>query len=183
MSKACDMHIFRPWTQHLQSSKKVELIKGNWAWSGYITITQCRPTRDNVRKSHRTLTVTRHQEDNLSKATRSLFLFKMISKLERIIHRKKNKNKDWNKPMEGTFKKSESCMKINHWRCALVILALLYNWPNSELLLNNSLIELIYVLSVERTKYLPVYTCTFLKSIVIHVYMSETWEGLVLSTL
>ena len=36
-----------------------------------------------VRKSHRTLTVTSHQEDNLSKATSSLFPIKMIAKLER----------------------------------------------------------------------------------------------------
>ena len=42
---------------------------------------------------------------------------------------------------------SVSCTKLNHSRCALVIWSL-YNWPpNSELLLNNSLLELIYFLS------------------------------------
>ena len=34
-----------------------------------------------VRKSHRSLTVTRHQKDNLSKATSSLFPIKMTTKL------------------------------------------------------------------------------------------------------
>ena len=42
---------------------------------------------------------------------------------------------------------SVSCTKINHLRCALVIWSH-YNWPpNSELLLNNSLLELIYFLN------------------------------------
>ena len=35
-----------------------------------------------MRKSHRTLTVTRHQKDNKSKATSSLFPVKLIAKLE-----------------------------------------------------------------------------------------------------
>ena len=42
------------------------------------TITHCGPT-------HRTLTATRHEEDNYSKATISLFLVKMIAKLERTL--------------------------------------------------------------------------------------------------
>ena len=54
-----------------------------WVWSRNTTITQRRPTHGTVRKSHRTFTVTRHQYDNNSKATSSLFLFKMITKLKR----------------------------------------------------------------------------------------------------
>ena len=38
-----------------------------WVWSEYTTITNCRQTRVTARKSH--TTVTRHQENNLSKAT------------------------------------------------------------------------------------------------------------------
>ena len=46
---------------------------------------------------------------------------------------------------------SVSCTKINHFRCA----DLLYNWPpNSELLLNNSLLELIYFLNVNKNEIL-----------------------------
>ena len=49
-------------------------------WPGNTTITNCRQTHDTARKSH--TTITRHQEDKLSKATSSLFLIKMIAKLE-----------------------------------------------------------------------------------------------------
>ena len=45
-------------------------------------ITHRRPTHGTSGQSHRTLTGTRHQEDNLSKATSSLFLVEMIAKLE-----------------------------------------------------------------------------------------------------
>ena len=44
----------------------------------------CRPTHSTVMKSHRAQ-VTRHQEDNWSKATSSLFLVKKIAKLERTL--------------------------------------------------------------------------------------------------
>ena len=50
---------------------------------GKTTITHCRPTNGIVRKSHRTITVTNHHEDHLSKAASSFFLTKTISKLER----------------------------------------------------------------------------------------------------
>ena len=51
----------------------------------YHNITHFIPTYCAVRKSPRTITTTRHQEDKQSKATNSLFLFliKMIAKLER----------------------------------------------------------------------------------------------------
>ena len=51
-----------------------------WVWSGNTTITKCRQTHGTARKSH--TTITRHQEDKLSKATSSLFPIKMIAKLE-----------------------------------------------------------------------------------------------------
>ena len=44
------------------------------------TITNCRQTRDIVRKIH--TIITRHQEDKQSKATSSLFSTKIIAKLE-----------------------------------------------------------------------------------------------------
>ena len=38
--------------------------KSKWIWLGNVTIAHCRPTHCTARKSHRSLTVTRHQEDN-----------------------------------------------------------------------------------------------------------------------
>ena len=52
------------------------------------TITHCRPTNDTVKKSHRSLKFTEHQEDNQSKASSPLFLMKMIAKLERTLNTK-----------------------------------------------------------------------------------------------
>ena len=63
------------------------------------------------RKSHRTSTVTRHKEDNLSKATSSLFPIKMIAKLERtqvyVLH---SKNKD---QTQNHHKQVEQQLTIN----------------------------------------------------------------------
>ena len=48
------------------------------------TITHCRPTHCTVRKSQRTMMVTRHQEDKVYRIAISfLFPIKMIAKLER----------------------------------------------------------------------------------------------------
>ena len=47
-----------------------------------IPQSHCRPTHGTVRKSHRTFIVTIHLQDNISKATSFVFLFKMIGKLE-----------------------------------------------------------------------------------------------------
>ena len=58
------------------------LPKSKRVWSGNTTISHCRPAHSTVRKSHRSLAVTRHKEDNESKATSSLFHVKMIAKLE-----------------------------------------------------------------------------------------------------
>ena len=54
--------------------------KSKWVWSGNTTITNRRQPYSTVRKSRST--ITRHQEDKLSKATRSLFPIKMIAILE-----------------------------------------------------------------------------------------------------
>ena len=43
-----------------------------WVWSGNTTVTNCRQTHGTARKSH--ATITRHQEDKLSRATSSLAL-------------------------------------------------------------------------------------------------------------
>ena len=53
-----------------------------WVWSGNTTITNCRQPRGIARKSRST--ITRHQEDKLSKAISSLFPIKMIAILEWI---------------------------------------------------------------------------------------------------
>ena len=52
----------------------------NWVWSGNTTIINRRQPNGTSRKSHST--ITRHQEDKLSKATSSLFPIKMIAILE-----------------------------------------------------------------------------------------------------
>ena len=54
--------------------------KSKWVWSGNTTITNCRQPRGTARKSRST--ITRHQEDKLSKAISSLFPIKMIAILE-----------------------------------------------------------------------------------------------------
>ena len=51
-----------------------------WVWSGNTTITNCRQPRGTARKSRST--ITRYQEDKLSKAISSLFPIKMIAILE-----------------------------------------------------------------------------------------------------
>ena len=51
--------------------------KSKCVWSGYTTITNCRQPRGTARKS--CSTVTRHQEDKLSKATSSLFPIKSFA--------------------------------------------------------------------------------------------------------
>ena len=63
--------------------------------SGNTTITSCSPTQDTVRKSHMTFIVTRHPKDNKSKADNSLFLAKMIAKLNRykVMHTKTKTNR------------------------------------------------------------------------------------------
>ena len=51
------------------------------------------PTHGTLRKSHRILIVTRHQEDNQSKATSFLFPNKMVAKLERTLNNLENGSK------------------------------------------------------------------------------------------
>ena len=55
-------------------------LQKKWVWSGNTTITNCRQPRGTVRKSRST--ITRHQENKLSKAISSLFPIKMIAILE-----------------------------------------------------------------------------------------------------
>ena len=49
-----------------------------WVWSGNATIVHCRPTHRTLRKRHRTPKAAQQRDYNLRKATRSLFLSKMI---------------------------------------------------------------------------------------------------------
>ena len=70
-------------TDQCGTPAKVDIILKNrtWVWSGNTTITNCRQPLGTARKSRST--ITRHQEDKLSKATSSLFPIKMIAILER----------------------------------------------------------------------------------------------------
>ena len=61
---------------------KSDTKNSKWVWSGNTTITNCRQPHGIVRKSRST--ITRHQEDKLSKAISSLFPIKMIAILEWI---------------------------------------------------------------------------------------------------
>ena len=64
------------------SYQRANTIKNSkWVWSGNTTIPNCRQPLGTARKSHST--ITRHQEDKLSKATSSLFPIKLIAILER----------------------------------------------------------------------------------------------------
>ena len=60
--EVCDIISIFPYSKWLKNSK--------WVWSGNITIKNCRLTQCTARESH--TTITRHQEDKLSKATSSL---------------------------------------------------------------------------------------------------------------
>ena len=59
---------------------QTNVINSKWVWSGNNTITNRRQPHGTARKSRST--ITRHQEDKLSKATSSLFPIKMIAILE-----------------------------------------------------------------------------------------------------
>ena len=65
------------WSTSLHSHA---IKNSKWVWSGNTTITNCRQPRGTARKS--CSTITRHQEDKLSKAISSLFPIKMIAILE-----------------------------------------------------------------------------------------------------
>ena len=75
------------------------------------TITHWRPNHGTKRKSHRTL-VTRHQEDNKSKATSSLFLVKMIAKQEWILSMLV-----WKVPLFCYIDSTIHCSSICHSTC------------------------------------------------------------------
>ena len=72
-----------------------------------IIITSCiiilQTTCGTVRMSYMTLTVTRHPEDNKSKATSSLFLVKMISKPRKHNNTKTNTEPSPPQTMGGTL--------------------------------------------------------------------------------
>ena len=63
---------YATWTSELRSLKN-----SKWVWSRNTTNTNCRQPRGTARKS--CSTVTRHQEDKLSKATSSLFPIKSFA--------------------------------------------------------------------------------------------------------
>ena len=67
-------------SQEVSSFPAGDHKKREWVWSGNTTITNCGQTHGAARKSH--TTITRHQEDKLSKSTSSLIPIKMIAKLE-----------------------------------------------------------------------------------------------------
>ena len=62
------------------TNESQEVENSRWVWSGNTTITNRRQPCGTARKSRST--ITRHQEDKLSKATSSLFPIKMIATLE-----------------------------------------------------------------------------------------------------
>ena len=66
--------------RNIESGMSMIFKNSKWVWSGNTSITNCRPTRGIVRRSHTTIMT--HQEDKPSKATSSLFPIKMIAKLE-----------------------------------------------------------------------------------------------------
>ena len=57
--------------------------KSKWVRSGNTTITHRRPTHGTVRKIHRTITITRNQEEKVKQPVLTLFPIKMIAKLEK----------------------------------------------------------------------------------------------------
>ena len=70
----------RMWRLYFTSITAKIIWNSKWVWSGNTTIINCRQPRGTARKS--CPTITRHQEDKLSKAISSLFPNKMIAILE-----------------------------------------------------------------------------------------------------
>ena len=72
------------------------------------TDTHCRPTHSTVRKSHRTLTVSRHQEDTW-KTVSSLFPIKIIAKLEghKVLNIKRGSNIEPPQTMGATINQQQ----------------------------------------------------------------------------
>ena len=78
-----NMH-FNNWhSAHVQIYRLASVYLSIWLYGNIYTytITNCRQPHGTARK--RNTTITKHQEDKLSKATSSLFPIKMIAKLER----------------------------------------------------------------------------------------------------
>ena len=66
---ATQNHAYEPFLVSLIVLLKQTFYKNSkWVWSGKNTITNCRQTHGTARKSH--TTITRHQEDKLSKAAK-----------------------------------------------------------------------------------------------------------------
>ena len=59
------------------------VIKSKGVWSCFTKIIHCKPSHGTARKNHRTLTATRQQKDNYSKATSSFFLNMTTAYIER----------------------------------------------------------------------------------------------------
>ena len=69
-------------TQHKHKSRDIKNSK--WVWSGNFTITNCRQPCGTARKSPST--ITRHQEDKLSKAISSLFPIIVINEIRMLVY-------------------------------------------------------------------------------------------------
>ena len=74
-----------------------------WVWSGNTTITNCRQHFGTAARKSRS-TITRYQEDKISKATSSLFPIKMIAILERT---------------QILILNSKECININVTKCII----------------------------------------------------------------
>ena len=73
--------IFQPGCSYsLDELNSISYENSEWVWSGNTTITNRRQPHGTARKSHST--ITRHQEDKLSRANSSLFPIKLIAILE-----------------------------------------------------------------------------------------------------
>ena len=63
------------------------------------------PIHCTMRRGHRTITVTRRQEDKQSKATSSLFLIKLIAKLAMTLSTTQQNIEQTQSPTRGDWKK------------------------------------------------------------------------------
>ena len=85
--------------------------------SGNTTFTHSKPTHGTCteRKNQRTLTITKHQDDNNCKATSSLVLFKMIAKEERtLITAQQNKNQTQKPQNNGRSESRRTTTEPSH---------------------------------------------------------------------
>ena len=124
----------------------MHLLKNSkWVWSGNTTITNCRQPRGTARKSRST--ITRHQEDKLSKAISSLFPIKMKKS---ALNGTQYKDRKWGAGVEST--RFTVLLVVNRIE-RILLLTILYCWTKAILKSLGQFKNLVFVIIPTRKIY------------------------------